>query len=90
MANHASALKRHRQSTARNTRNRAAKARLRTMVRAFEEAVAAGDKQAASEQLRLTSKALAKAASKGLLHHSNASRHTSRLARRLAKLDAQA
>jgi small subunit ribosomal protein S20 len=54
------------------------------MTRAVHEAVATGDKPAAEQRLLEVSKALAKAASKGLLHPSNASRRTSRLARRVA------
>ena len=86
MANHPSALKRHRQSRKRRDANHAAKARLRTLVRDVNEALAAGNKPSAQQLLRTVSKALAKAASKGLLHAANASRRTSRLARRVARL----
>lgn len=68
MANHPSARKRHRQSRKRREANRSAKARLNTLTRAVQEAVAAGDKRAAEERVRQASVALAKAASKGLLH----------------------
>jgi len=86
LANHASALKRHRQSRKRRLRNRAAKSRLHTVIRSVNEAVAGGDKATAQEKLREASVALAKAASKGLLHSANASRRTGRLARKVAKL----
>ena len=86
MANHASALKRHRQSRKRRLRNRAGKSSLHTLIRSVNEAVETGDKAAAQEKLRAASVALSKAASKGLLHSSNASRRTSRLARKVAKL----
>jgi len=84
LANHASAIKRHRQSLKRRTRNRAAKSRLRALIRSVNEAVDAGDKAAAADKLQATSKALSKAASKGLLHSKNASRRTGRLARKVA------
>jgi len=67
-------------------RNRAAKSRLHTVIRSVNEAVAGGDKATAQEKLREASVALAKAASKGLLHSANASRRTGRLARKVAKL----
>jgi small subunit ribosomal protein S20 len=57
------------------------------MTRQIHDAIAAGDKKTAEERLRELSKALAKAASKGLLHPSNASRRTSRLSRRVAAIN---
>lgn len=84
MANHKSALKRHRQSLKRRDRNRGVKSRLRTLIRRVHEAIDAGDKQAAQAGLREASQALAKAASKGVLHSNNASRRSGRLARAVA------
>ena len=86
MANHPSALKRHRQSLARRKRNQSARARTRTLVRNLNEAIGSGDKAAAQEKLRIASVTLAKAASKGLLHRRTASRRTSRLARKVSAL----
>lgn len=86
MANHPSALKRHRQSRKRREQNIAARSRVRTLVRGVNEAIEAGDKTVAQERLREASVALAKAASKGLLHAANVSRRTGRLARKVAAL----
>jgi small subunit ribosomal protein S20 len=86
VANHPSALKRHRQSRKRRVANRSSKARLHTLVRDLQETIAKGDKKQAQEKLREISQALAKAASKGLLHPSNASRRTGRLSRRVAAI----
>lgn len=86
MANHPSALKRHRQSQKRRVVHRSSKSRLHTLARQLQEAVAAGQKQLAEERLQSVSVALAKAASKGQIHRSNASRRTSRLARRVAAM----
>ncbi len=86
MANHPSALKRHRQSLKRRSANRTVKARIGTLVNTANDAVAAGDKEAAETALVAASKALAKGASEGTLHSRTASRRTSRLARKVAKL----
>ncbi len=86
MANHPSALKRHRQSRTRRERNIPAKSRIRNLIRQVNEAVEAGDKAAAETHLREATVALAKGASKGLMHRSNAARRTGRLARKVAAL----
>ncbi len=86
MANHPSALKRHRQSEKARIANRSVRARLRTMVRQLREAVASGDKEAAESKLREASSQLHKAAGKGVLHRRTADRQTGRLARQVASL----
>jgi len=86
VANHPSALKRHRQSRKRRTANRSVRSELQTLVREVREAVAAKDKKKAQASLKIVSVALAKAASKGKLHASNASRRTSRLSKSVAAL----
>lgn len=86
MANHPSALKRHRQSEKARLANRSARAKLRTMIRQLREAVASGDRTAAEGKLRETASQLHKAASKGVLHRRTADRQTSRLARTVAGL----
>ncbi len=86
MANHPSAIKRHRQSLKKQASNKAVKSRIGTLTRRVNEAVAAGDVEAAQTALTDVSRGLAKAASKGTLHRSTASRRTSRLATKVAKL----
>jgi small subunit ribosomal protein S20 len=86
VANHPSALKRHRQSLRRRDANRIIKSTLRTIVRGVNEAVVAGEPDKAREELGRASRALAKAASKGTIHRRSASRRTSRLARKVAAL----
>ncbi len=86
MANHPSALKRHRQSLKRRDANRSVKSRLHTLVRRVNEAILAEDGDTARSGLGDASKAMAKAASKGVLPRNTASRRTSRLAKRVAKL----
>lgn len=81
MANHKSALKRHRQSLLQAGRNHSARTRARNAVKAVREAIAKGDKAAVSEALTKASSVLAKAASKGAIHWRQASRRVSRLAK---------
>jgi small subunit ribosomal protein S20 len=86
VANHPSAIKRYRQSRKRRTANQAAKARIRTVTRKLESSSAIGNVEQAKKDLYEASRALAKAASKGLIHSRTASRRTSRLAKKIAKL----
>lgn len=86
MANHPSAIKRHRQSRKRRAANQAEKARIRTITRKVETSTATGSAEQAKNALHEASQVLAKAASKGLIHPRTASRRTSRLAKKVAKL----
>jgi small subunit ribosomal protein S20 len=86
VANHASALKRHRQIVKRTQRNIALRTRLRHLVRAVRAAVAGNDAAGATEKLGDATKALDKAVTKGLIHRNNASRKIGRLSRAVGKL----
>lgn len=86
MANHPSALKRHRQSEKARLANRSVRAKLRTMVRQLREAIASGDKAAADGKLREATSQLQKAASKGVLHRRTADRQSGRLAKGVSAL----
>ena len=86
MANHASAIKRHRQSRKRRAVHRSSKSRLHTLARQLDDAVVRGERSEAEERLKSVAVALAKAAAKGQIHRSNASRRTSRLAQRVAAM----
>jgi small subunit ribosomal protein S20 len=83
MANHASAEKRNRQ---RITRNRAARATVRTVLKKARLAIAEGNADKAKEPVLAATKALAKAASKGVLKKKTASRVTSRISAALSKI----
>lgn len=85
MANHPSAEKRNRQRITRTDRNRAASSALRTALKKARTAVAAGDKDKAKGSVASAEKALARAASKGVIHPRTAARTTSRIAKALAK-----
>jgi small subunit ribosomal protein S20 len=86
VANHASALKRHRQSEKRRKRNQAIRTRLRHLVRAVREALTARDATTAASRLADAAKALDKAATKGVVHRRNASRRISRLTHAVGQL----
>lgn len=86
MANIKSQIKRNRQNEAARARNKAVRSRTRTMVKQFEVAVEAGDKDAAAEAYRAAASALDRAADRNVIHTNAAARRKSRLARRLAEL----
>ena len=86
MANHASALKRLRQSEKRRRRNQAIKTRLRHLVRAVREALTARDATTAASRLKDATRALDKAATKGVVHRRNASRRIARLTQAVGTL----
>lgn len=90
MANHPSALKRHRQSEKRRLRNRAIKSRLRHLVREVRTAISSKDSEAAAKRLAGAARALDKAVTKGVLHRNNAARRISRLAHAVSAMQSGA
>lgn len=86
MANIKSQIKRNRQNLVARERNKTVRSRMRTRVKRFEEALEAGDKDAATAAYTDASSALDRAADKGVIHRNAASRRKSRLAKRLAAL----
>ena len=86
MANIKSQIKRIRTNEKRRQRNLAIKSELKTLVRKTREAVEAGDKEAAIEALRVASRKLDKAVSKGVIHRNQAANRKSKLARRVQSL----
>ncbi len=88
MANHKSAKKRARQTILRTERNVGVRSSIKTVVRAFREAIATGDMEVAKTKLAAATRAIRKAASKGVLHTRTASRRVSRLAQAFNKASA--
>jgi small subunit ribosomal protein S20 len=86
MANSPQAKKRARQIERRTAVNKARKSRIRTFLRAVEEAIASGDKAAATEALRAAQPELMRGVTKGIFHKNTASRKVSRLASRVKAL----
>ena len=86
MANSPQAKKRARQIERRTAVNKARKSRIRTYLRAVEEAIALGDKAAATASLRAAQPELMRGVTKGIFHKNTASRKVSRLASRVKAL----
>ena len=86
MANIKSQLKRIKTNEKARLRNKAVKSELRTHVRRVREAVAGGDKDAASVALATASRKLDKAVSKGVIHQNQAANKKSALAKSVSAL----
>lgn len=86
MANIKSQIKRIRTNEKARVRNKAYKSELKTYVRKTREAIAAGDKDAATTALQAASRKLDKAVSKGVIHKNQAANRKSKLAKQLNKL----
>jgi small subunit ribosomal protein S20 len=67
-------------------RNKAVKSALRTDIRKFREAAAAGDAEKANELARIACRKLDKAVSKGVIHKNQAANRKSAIALAAAKL----
>ena len=85
MANIKSQIKRIRTNERARLRNKAVKSSLKTSIRRFREAADAGNADEAGTLLRDASRALDKAASKGVIHPNQAANKKSAMAKRLAK-----
>ena len=86
MANIKSQKKRIKTNEKRHERNKAVKSELKTWIRKFQTAAAAGDKDAATEALKAASTKLDKAVSKGVIHANQAANKKSAMAKKAASL----
>ncbi|NEX93517.1 30S ribosomal protein S20 [Caulobacter sp. 17J65-9] len=86
MANNPGAKKAIRKIERRTEVNKARRSRVRTYLRKFEEAIAAGDVKVATTAFVEAQSELMRAVSKGVVHQNTGSRKVSRLAARLKKL----
>jgi small subunit ribosomal protein S20 len=86
MSTHPSADKRHRQSIRRTLRNKRVLTAVRTAVRQAREAIGSGNLETAKKTVAAATVALAKAATKGVMHDRAASRSVSRIAHSLHRL----
>ncbi|GIF72236.1 30S ribosomal protein S20 [Asanoa siamensis] len=83
MANIKSQIKRNRQNEKRRLRNKSVKSSLKTAIRKFHEATAAGDTEQAGVLMRDASRKLDKAVSKGVIHKNQAANRKSAIAKKL-------
>jgi len=81
LANHKSAIKRHKQSVQRQLRNQAFRSRVRTLVKKTRVAIESKDRDAIAEKIKEVNGLLDKAVLKGVLKRNTASRKMARLAR---------
>ncbi len=86
MANIKSQIKRNRTNERARQRNVAVKSALKTAVRRVRTAATSGDAEAAAAALATASKALDKAASKGVIHKNQAANRKSGMAKKLADI----
>jgi small subunit ribosomal protein S20 len=86
VANIKSQIKRNKTNEKARLRNKSVKSSLKSAVRKFREAADSGDTEATIEQLRTASRALDKAASKGVIHANQAANRKSAMAKRAATL----
>jgi len=86
MANTPQSKKRARQNEKRFATNKARRSRIRTYLRKVEEAIASGDKEAATAALRAAQPELMRGVTKGVMHKNTASRKMSRLSSRVKAL----
>ncbi len=88
MPSHKSAEKRVRVTAKRTAVNKARRSQIRSAIRSVEEALAAGDKKAATEALKAAEPQIMRGVSKGVVHKNTGSRKVSRLTARLKALKA--
>lgn len=84
MANIKSQIKRNKTNEKARQRNKAVKSSLKTEVRKFREAAESGDAAATATQAKKASRALDKAASKGVIHANQAANRKSSIAKQAA------
>ena len=88
MANIKSQIKRNRQNEKARLRNKSVKSSLKTVIRKLNEASEAGNTETATTLLRVASRQLDKAVSKGVIHKNQAANRKSAIAKRVASLSA--
>jgi small subunit ribosomal protein S20 len=85
VANHASAIKAHRQSLVNRERNRQYRSKLRTALKNVRAALAAGKADEVRSGLNGTVSLIDKMVTKGIIHRNAAGRYKSRLVHKLAQ-----
>lgn len=88
MANIKSAIKRIDVTRKQTARNKSVKSEIKTYVKKFEQAIENKDSEKANELFKTVDKKVKQAAAKNIIHKNQASRTTSRLAKKLNSLNA--
>jgi small subunit ribosomal protein S20 len=79
MANHASAVKKHRQDEKKRMVNRANRSKMKNKIKALRKKVGAGQKDEAAKMLPATIAVIDMTVRKGTIHRNTGSRYKSRL-----------
>jgi len=87
LANIKSQIKRNRQNIKRRARNRVVRGNFRFALRKADLAIESGDVKEAETAAQAATKALDKAAAKGVIHKNKAARQKSRLMQRLHSME---
>ena len=90
MANHPSALKRHRQSQKRRANNQINRHKLKTQMKKLKTAIEGGASAGAKALVPATFSSIDKSVRKGVLKKNTAARYKSRLAKSVNRLPAAA
>jgi small subunit ribosomal protein S20 len=90
VANHASALKAHRQNVVHRERNRRYRAQLRSTLKSMRAGITGNDATKVQTALGETVSLIDRMVSKGVIHKNAGSRYKSRLAKRVATKPAAA
>ncbi|TCO80062.1 30S ribosomal protein S20 [Marinisporobacter balticus] len=85
MANIKSAKKRIKVIEVKTARNRIVKSAVKTAIKRFEESLATGNLEEATNKFRFAEKKIMQAAAKGTFHKNSASRKVAKLANKLNK-----
>jgi len=86
VANIKSQIKRNKTNKLAEERNRAVKSEVKTSVRQAREAIAAGDKDKAQAAVKVASRKIDKAVSKGVIHKNQGANRKSAIAHQAAAL----
>jgi small subunit ribosomal protein S20 len=86
MANIKSQIKRNLQNEKAHQRNKSVKSALKTAIRSFREAAAAGDAEKAKELAAAANRKLDKAASAGVIHRNQAANRKSAISKTASSL----
>jgi len=86
MPSHRSAEKRVRKTSKRTAINKNRRSQVRGAIRKVEEAIATGDKKAATAALKAAEPEIMRGVSKGVIHKNTGSRKVSRLSARVKGL----
>jgi small subunit ribosomal protein S20 len=86
VANIKSQIKRNKTNQKANDRNRAVRSELKTSIRQAREAISSGDKDKAQAAVKVASRKIDKAVSKGVVHKNQAANRKSSIAKKAAAL----